>query len=443
MFSRLQKRKATEKTVRIAFAGPEIAGHYSNLQAGFERIGIKTDLCTLPNRFDYKGNYSAAWQMLIYRKLSIKRAETPRTDLIRKIFLVILQSLYSKYFMPLWASYSYDVLFFGFGTTFSNSEFELKIYRFFSRKIIFTYMGTDARAAYLRGVSYPVGSEIHWDEIPSVTEKTKKRIRLIERYADHVMAFPGVSHLFSRKFIDITIMGNPVSIDECLSLPSLQSSPKGIKILHGPSAPKSKGSKQILEIINRLKERGYAIDYRPIHGVSNSDMRKAITECDFVVDCLWADCPAGVLAAEAAFLGKPVVIGGYFSSSVHSYYSDSQMPPYIFVEPDEVEASIERLIVDEGFRLRVGKSTQEYMMKNRRPEHIALKYLQIINSDIPDCWYMDPYEIFYLHGSGAPESHIKMILRGVIERYGVGALQLSDKPELEKAFVEFSGASID
>ena len=442
MFSFFNKDKNNEKPIRLVLAGPEIAGFFSRLHAGFLDIGIDAELCTLPNRFDYSGKYSVAWQFILYRRLSKKRADTPRTRLVTKVMIVLLHSMYAKLFMPMWACCRFDVFLFGFGTTFSDSELELKIYRLFRKKIIFVFLGGDARASYLSGSKYPLGQKVSWDEMHATTKRTKDKIVLIERYADEILAAPGISHLFTRKVIDITVLGNPALIAEHEDSTPKCSKGQAVKILHGPSDPLSKGSAQIAEMINRLKSKGYNIEYMPVMGVTNAEMLNSIRSCDFVVDCLWADIAASTFASEAAFMGKPVIIGGYFEKQHQDGYLEHEIPPYICVEPDLVESAIEKLLVDSNYREALGARLKCYMMEHRRTRKIAEKYLQIISGDIPDRWVIDPYLTFYLHGYGMPEDHVKSIIRGFINEYGVSALQISDKPLLERAFIDFASQTL-
>jgi len=440
----MKKLSFKKKKLKIAFAGPEICGHYSNLQKGFKSLGIDVDLCTLPSStYDFSGDYSTAWPVVMYRKLGIKRASVTRKQWHKKIVYALSHEFFSSVIMPIWSIFSYDVLFFGFGMSYSRWPHELYLYRLFNRKIIFTFLGSDARAAYLRGDHYPAGVEVPWDKLPSIVKKTKHRITTIERYANYIIAAPSISHLFSRKCLDFLILGSPVVINyditpRACSLNTNTNRP--IKILHAPSSLAAKGSVQIQSMIDRLKNKGYSIDYMLVHGVTNAEVHEAIKQCDFVIDCLWADCPAGVLAAEAGVLGKPVIIGGYFEDYGSSYYSKEDIPPYLCVPSDAMEQAIETLIVDAKYRAELGESLQVYMKTYRTAEQIASKYLKIIEGDIPEQWWFDPCHIVYVNGSGAPEYHIKALIRGYIQRYGISGLKLSDKPKLEEAFINFSGA---
>ena len=62
---------------------------------------------------------------------------------------------------------------------------------------------------------------------------------------------------------------------------------------------------------------------------------EALKEADIVIDSLWNESPAGTFPAEAAFSGKPVLIGSYFADSeYHNFTKGIHIPPYCFVTPD-------------------------------------------------------------------------------------------------------------
>ena len=68
---------------------------------------------------------------------------------------------------------------------------------------------------------------------------------------------------------------------------------------------------------------------------------------------------------------------------------------------------------------------------------VSKNYLRIIENKIPDKWWFDPYKIEYIYGS-ISKDRIKDIITKLISKYGIESLQLSDKPDLERKFIEFA-----
>jgi hypothetical protein len=69
---------------------------------------------------------------------------------------------------------------------------------------------------------------------------------------------------------------------------------------------------------------------------------------------------------------------------------------------------------------------------------VAARFVQLINGDIPEEWLFDPGRIRYVHGMGLSETRARTIVAAVVRHGGVKALGLSDKPGLEKVFLEFA-----
>ena len=114
--------------------------------------------------------------------------------------------------------------------------------------------------------------------------------------------------------------------------------------------------------------------------------------------------------AEAGFLGKPVIIGSYFKEIADQLYSPESMPPYIFVYPDEMEATVEKYVLDYDLRCeKWQKGFKNYLRRYSNIECIAQKYFDIIIGNISEELWLIPEQINYTLGYGAPDMHIKKI----------------------------------
>lgn len=433
--------KAFRGQPKIILAGAEIAGHYTYLKDGFTALGVEADLLTSPNAFDYGGAPTPSVVAKTYAALLKKRMETPKHRIITKLFYVFLFNMIAIFIVPFWAAYKYDVVFFAYAKTFSDFlDIDLFILKHLNIKMFFTFHGSDARPDYINGATYPLGTKILWDKIKRNVRKRKKRIRKIEKNAHFIMAYPAISHFFSKKLINSTFIGNPLNEKKHVfnrkKFDHFEN--KSVIILHCPSAPSSKGSHQIKDIIANLQAKGLSIEYRCVHGVPNGDVLYEISKADILIDSLWNDTPEGTFPAEGAFFGKPVVIGSYLKKEHPNLYKPNEVPPFIFVAPEEVEDEIERLVCEPLYRKAVGEMLLKYMYSFREVDQIAQKYLDIINGEAPEKWWIDPYKMIYLRGYGAPEGHICELVLGMIDRFGVESLQLGDKPELENAFLMFA-----
>jgi hypothetical protein len=63
--------------------------------------------------------------------------------------------------------------------------------------------------------------------------------------------------------------------------------------------------------------------------------------------------------------------------------------------------------------------------------------MALVNGEARPEWFFDPRDIIYFHGWGMPEASLRKRLGELIAFGGVGALQLADKPQLERAILDF------
>lgn len=424
---------------RILLAGNEIAGHYAGLSKGFEALGVPHTLGSAPNKFAYEGDYSKPWILHLHSVVAERRATTPRKRFLKKIFFILAHNLLSA-LIPVWVISRFDVVMFCFAKTYTDSAWELWLYRKFGVKIVVTFHGSDARPSYISGHAFPIGDAINWESMKLQADKTYKKVKMIEKYADVIFAYPAISHFFTKPFFSFDLLGNPVIMPS--SSPQSSESDRSTEvtiILHAPSAPASKGSGEIRRIIQNLKLAGLNVELKELIDVPNKLVHVALAEADIVVDSMWNDCPSGTFPAEGLHWYKPVIIGSYFAETYPQYVLEHPLaPPYVFCPPSEVAENLECLVKDRNLRLGLFDAAKKYVESDGSLKSIAEKYLRCMNSDAPPEWRCDPKNFIYLFGYGAPKEHIKSLVRGYVERFGVSSLYLSHRPELEKALLEFA-----
>ena len=428
--------------MRVFIGLYEIAGYYSGLKKGFDEIGVKADFVTLmDHRFKYHDNdLSNPWIRAVKRaRLASMRPAPPPVKALRAVFLRAL-------LLPLfvWALLTHDVFVFASISTFFNFK-ELPILKFFGKKIIYVFQGGDTRPPYVCGGFVLVFDDWTAERWIDFTRRRKEALKRIERHADVLVADLPFAQLAERPCVSYLKLGIPF----CLNLDkgALQNKDTlrdarrertAIRILHCPSDERVKGTDRIRRAIDSLKAKGHALDYVELTGQPNRVVLEEVTKSDFVIDQLYSDTPMAGLATEAAFLGKPAVVGGYAATLIKQTLGPDALPPSVFCHPDEIEGAIESLVTDERFRLELGERARRYVEENWAPAKVARRYLRLIAGDIPREWAFSPRESRNVHGCGLSEEKAREMVRSIIERGGREALQLSDKPELEAMFVEFA-----
>lgn len=425
--------------VRVCIGPQEIAGIASGLAKGLCGLGLDARvLLSLPHPFSYEQSVSKDWFLQVWQRLGSARLSTSHAQLVRKIFLVATHSLWGWLILAR-ALFQFDAFLFIFGQTITNSHFELWLLRRLGKRVVFIYVGSDARPPYMDGGLFPGTVK---DELPTrvllhaLTRKRKRRIQLHERYADYLVNSPATAHFHERPFINWFSMGLP-KVFSVQPVPAQAPSGK-VRILHAPSNSLAKGSPQILEIIRRLQKKGHDIELVKIQGMPNERVLEELERCDFVVDQLYSDSPLAAFAVEAASFGKPAVVGGYFAEQMEKYVSAEDIPPSLFVAPDEFEAAIERLIVDSKMRADLGERVQRFVNERWNVNAVAERYYALLKDEVPAHWWRDPCEVRYVEGSGLPRERSQRLVASLLTR-GARYLYVTDKPQLEEALRIFAG----
>lgn len=422
----------------------EIAGYYGNLKKGFQEIGVDCDFINLtPHPFKYGGDDVPNSLVALIRYSGLKRASIPRTNILAKAFWIGLQVLIRPVFF-LWALFRYDVFIFGFHTSFLGFR-DLPILKMFNKKVIYMHHGSDSRPPYLDGSIMAPGKGVSIGNCISLTKKKKRNVHLIDKYADVIINYPPQAYFHQREFVLGLVVGLPYSsnnlkVHEHKIKNNAYDSSNPVRILHSPSDPEVKGTAIIRQAIEKLKRKGYQIDFVEITGQPNEVVLDELSRCDFIVDQLYSDTPMATFATEAAFFAKPAVVGGYYSQMIKDDIPANAIPPSLYCHPDEIEEAIEKMIVDVDYRTRLSMEAHKFVTENWSSKKVAEKYLRIINGDIPSEWLYDPKQIKYVHGGGLPEQRVKEIIREMVKIGTKDALQLQDKPELEKNMLDFANS---
>lgn len=435
---------AEKKALRV-FVGPvEIAGIAGALVEGLRALQVDAQVVlSIAHPFKY-GDQSRSWLFSTWQRIGAARNSTTRANLLRKLRLVATHDLWG-WLVLLRVITRFDAFIFIYGQTITNSAFELWLLKRLGKKIVFVYTGSDSRPPYMDGGWFPGGVG---DDLPSpatllsTVRRCKRKLRLHERYADYLVNSPATAHFHERPYINWFALGIPKALPVCSEIGSQHAGRPGpVRVLHGPSNPIVKGTAEILEVLERLRRKGHAIELVKIQGMPNEVVLQELARCDFIIDQLYADTPLAAFATEAAFFGKPAVVGGYFADSLEGGLQPGDIPPSLFVVPRDLEVAVERLVVNLEFRRQLGEQARQFVLSRWNLAGVAGRYLQLLSDDIPSQWWCDPAEVRYLSGCGLPEGRVRRLIGLLVGQFGASALQVKDKPMLEAALVEFASNS--
>lgn len=422
------KNHTKPKKMRIFLGLSEVAGFYYGLEQGFKQLGIAVTRFDLGN---HPFNYADKKENLLVRLFQKSNFELKK-KLWHKIFWKCI-ALHCKAVLFIWVLFRHDVFIFSYGTSFFRLA-DLKILKFFRKKILFQFHGSDSRPPYMDGtVIYQQPTNV----VAKMTVLKKRQLTFINQYADAIIDIPTMGLFHEKPFINWLRVGLTVSITQAPNYIAQKNKNNEIKILHAPSHPQAKGTSVIKQTITNLKHAGYPINFIELHNQPHYKVKEALMECDFVIDQLFADYPMPGFATESAWFSKPTIICGYATSLWHESLPDDERPPSYYCHPDELEQAIRLFCDDDKFRTELGKKAHQFVSQHWAPKEVAKRYLRVINNDIPTDWLCFPEHISYIHGCGVSENFLQNFLNKFLTEQGTTALQLHDKPELLGRFNEF------
>jgi len=418
--------------VRIFLGLTEVSGYYRQLKSGFTDLGTECTFIDLSDhRFRYGGT-SRIWAAELLKNV-IALAGQSRT---RRWALRPLNALL-RHALLVHVARRCDVFIFGYRSTFFRFR-ELPILKRLGKRIIYVFHGSDSRPPYLDGYQH---RSLSVSELAALTRKKKMAIATIERHADAIVCTPIHAHLHEKPVVVFQMLGVPVRIGDADEAPALPPPPGVTRILHAPSAPMNKGTDRIRGAVSSLVAKGHRIDYVELVERPHAHVVAELKSCHFVVDQLFGEGPIGGLATEAAYFGKPAILGTH-TDDAWRMYDPADLPPIVRCDNDSVEAAIERLIDDaEGARL-LGARARTFVTTRWTPRCVAANYLRLLDGETDESWWYDPRRLRYAHGAGLSAERVKSFLALYVATCGTDALALRDKPELEREVLALAaGAS--
>jgi hypothetical protein len=353
-------------------------------------------------------------------------------------------------FWSLTALFYYDVFVFGYGTSLLPKNIDLPLLRFLGKTVISNLgHGSEARPPYIDGTyqSMDGTQQPSSEKLFDASKQIARKVQTVQRWSRLTIGTPyNFSQFSQRPFINLFAIGLPFAGDsearstgKSSQINSVsESDHRPVRILHCPSHPAVKGSSYIEQAIQSLRSKGYSIDFIRLQGKPHREVIAQIQHCDFVVDQVYSDTPLASFALEAAWFGKPSVVGGYRLEELKAFFPEGMWPPSKICHPDGLETAIEDLIVNRHARLQLGQEAMRFAREKWCAQEVAKRFLRLIEGDIPTDWWVDPHHVVYLEGVGQSIDQSQKNIRLLIEKFGIGSLQLSQKSALENTFKTFA-----
>jgi glycosyltransferase involved in cell wall biosynthesis len=187
---------------------------------------------------------------------------------------------------------------------------------------------------------------------------------------------PEMSVVASKYFDNIVIFRQPIDLENFVSIPPDPNNKKPL-VLHVPTEPWVKGTREIELAVLSLKSKGFDFDFRLVRGLTQKEFHQELSKCDIYVDEL--KCGShGVTAVEAMAMGKPTI--SFIRDDLKNIYPENL--PIVNANPDTIESVLMGLIIDSELRNQIGCSSRLYVERYHDAEvvinEIAKTYIGLL-----------------------------------------------------------------
>jgi glycosyltransferase involved in cell wall biosynthesis len=238
------------------------------------------------------------------------------------------------------------------------------------KRIVVTYQGDDARqGAYLKA---------HFDIHPAdeagyysaESDRLKRhRIEVFSRWADAIFALnPDLLHVLPQRARFLPYANADIQNIQPVGLSGSGTVPV---VLHAPSHRGVKGTRFIVEAVNRLKAEGVGFDFLLLHDLPHAEAMGLYPRADLLVDQLLAGWYGG-LAVELMALGKPVI--AYIRSSDLGFLPDGMRDalPVINATPATIYSVLKEWLTTRRSELSaLGARSRQFVEEWHDPQKIA------------------------------------------------------------------------
>ncbi len=262
----------------------------------------------------------------------------------------------------------YDVFHFYFGNTLFPYPYpDLALLRAMGKRIVFHFCGCDVRDRgttlrkyELSGCSECVSLACMGKRHPNPSRADVALVStpdLLE-FVPGALLMPGPVDLL--KWTPRSPRLAPISPDD------------PVRILHAPSDREIKGTRYLLDAIERLKYAGYPVELLMLEGVPHDEVAEFCGRADIAVDQLMIGA-YGTVSIEMMAKGVPVVCR--IRDDLRAHYP--QDLPVVSADPESIYAALEGLVRRPDTWAELGRRGIEYVRREHEMHTVAARALAL------------------------------------------------------------------
>jgi glycosyltransferase involved in cell wall biosynthesis len=338
--------RTKKKKLHIMLGVIEIAGNLWEFRNALRKVGMQAD--------------SVVYQKHAYYNLPYDRYYPIK----RNKFSGFLKSIPITLKLIL----QYDVFFFIYGQSFFPKNMDIYILKLLRKKVIVFFCGCDIRCreeVLKRNRPFSICQEC---ENRCDTKTKQKFANFWEKYADLIFSDPEQSQLLKKAYHH-TIW----SIDLDYWKPfasSIEHDTNKVIIAHAPTDRRLKGTKYIVDAVDRLKKEEYNIDLILLEAMNSKEVRNWLNRADIVVDQLLGGW-YGKLATEAMAMAKPTLC--YINEEIKEQMSYGNCLPIVSSNPITIYKDLKHLLDNPKLRKEIGSKSRTYVEATHNQEVVGNK----------------------------------------------------------------------
>jgi glycosyltransferase involved in cell wall biosynthesis len=267
----------------------------------------------------------------------------------------------------------YDVFHLYFGNTLLPPPYpDLPLLRALGKRIIFHFCGCEIRQREHNLDNYALSActDCTWHRCKELKHPDLTSADVTFVSTPDLLAFVPGAHL----------LPGPVDLVEWAPRPwrrGVRSQAHPVRIVHGPTNRDVKGTRYLLDAVERLKDAGYPVDIDLMEGLPHEQIQALTAQADIAVDQLMIGA-YGTFSIEMMARGLPVVCR--IREDLRRFYPPDL--PVINAGPGSIYDVLEALITRPERWADLGRRGIEYVRREHEMRRVAARALSLYNVDV-------------------------------------------------------------
>jgi len=306
----------------------------------------------------------------------------------------------------------HDVFVFQHCETLVPGSVDLPVIRAAGKAIIAICNGDDIRHSSAYYQEYGVSPEVHGTfYVNDPLTRPMQSLRLMERYASLIVSVPNQSGLALRPYMHFAYV-----LD--LSLYTERLPDREIPVVvHAPSDRACKGTREILESLDRLAARGVQFELKLLEKVPNAVVRDTLRDADVAIDQLFVSY--GKFAAEALASGCATACITYPELEPFAHTR-----PLHHIDAANIDAQLERLLTDRTLRRSLAERGRPHVEAVHDRTAVSKRLIDALRAALDGSVRYDYYPTFFAERYVLPNTtelprHQRLLASEVIAQHGI------------------------